>query len=170
MVSLALVTATLDRSFWLGAMVGTVIALVVLGVPTAVVPNPFFVRMTPTQPLDVAFWLISSPLIGLTLATYVAKPAQWAVDRHSGAGGAPTSIAGIGAFLAIGCPICNKIVVGLLGVSGALTVFAPLQPAIGVASVALLAVSLAYRLRQRTRDCPRCTSVTGAIGLPADVG
>lgn len=168
MVSRAIVSATLDRRFWLAAIVGAIIALVVLGVPTAVLPNPFFVRMTPTQPLDVAFWLISSPLIGLTLATYVAKPPQWAADSHAGPGSAPTSIAGIGAFLAIGCPICNKIVVGLLGVSGALTVFAPLQPAIGLASVVLLAVTLAYRLRQRTRECPRCASAMATVGLPAD--
>jgi len=36
------------------------------------------------------------------------------------------------ATFAIGCPICNKLVVALLGVSGALTCWAPLQPLIGV--------------------------------------
>lgn len=147
---------TLDRRFWLAAVAGTIVALIVLGVPSAVVPNPFFIRMTPTQPLDVAFWLSSSPLIGMTFATFVAKRADAAVDRHSGAGTAPTSLAGIGAYLAIGCPICNKIVVGLLGVSGALTVFAPIQPLIGASSVVLLAGTLAYRLRERARGCARC--------------
>ena len=64
---------------------------------------------------------------------------------------APTRVglASVGAFLAIGCPICNKVVVALLGVSGALSVFAPIQPIIGAASIALLAGSLAWRLRDR---------------------
>lgn len=148
--------ATLDRRFWLAAAAGTVVGLVVLGVPTAVVPNPFFVRMTPTGPWDVGIWLTSAPLIGLTLATFVAKPQRVTVDPHGARGGAPTSIAGIGAFLAIGCPICNKVVVGLLGISGATTIFGPLQPVIGLTSVALLGVTLIYRLRQRAFGCPMC--------------
>ena len=32
------------------------------------------------------------------------------------------------AFLAVGCPLCNKVVVLLLGASGALTYFEPIQP------------------------------------------
>jgi hypothetical protein len=59
------------------------------------------------------------------------------------------AIAGFGAFLAIGCPVCNKIALILLGTSGALTVFAPVQPLIGAASLALLAGTLAWRLRSR---------------------
>jgi hypothetical protein len=44
-------------------------------------------------------------------------------------------IASVGAFLAIGCPVCNRIALVLLGTSGALTVFAPLQPFLGAASL-----------------------------------
>lgn len=155
--------ATIDRRFWLVAVLGTLLAVVALGVPTAVIPNPFFTRMTPTGILDVIFLAATSPLMGLTLATFVAKPQQVVEDPHDATGGTRTSLAGIGAFLAIGCPICNKIVVGLLGISGTLTVFAPIQPVIGVASVTLLAGTLAYRLRQRTRGCTRCQA-TGKIG------
>jgi hypothetical protein len=61
------------------------------------------------------------------------------------------TIAGFGAFLAIGCPVCNKIALVLLGTSGALTIFAPIQPLIGAASLALLAGTLAWRLRSRAR-------------------
>lgn len=116
LISRDTILATLDRRFWLVAVIGTIGALFVLGVPTAVLPNPFFVRMTATQPFDVAVWVASAPLIGLTIATFLAKPLHTTADPHSGAGGAPTSLGGIGIFLAIGCPICNKIVVGLLGV------------------------------------------------------
>jgi hypothetical protein len=68
------------------------------------------------------------------------------------------AVASVGAFLAIGCPVCNKIALVLLGTSGALTVFAPLQPFIGAASLVLLVGTLAWRLRLRVRG--------GACALP----
>jgi hypothetical protein len=61
------------------------------------------------------------------------------------------TVASFGAFLAIGCPVCNKIALILLGTSGALTIFAPLQPVIGAASLVLLAGTLAWRFRLRAR-------------------
>jgi hypothetical protein len=65
-------------------------------------------------------------------------------------------VASLGAFLAIGCPVCNKIALVLLGTSGAMTLFAPIQPIIGAASLMLLAATLAWRLRLRARGgaCP----------------
>jgi hypothetical protein len=50
-------------------------------------------------------------------------------------------------------PVCNKVVVGLLGAAGAMQWWAPLQPLLGVASVALLAWALRTRLRTE-RACP----------------
>jgi hypothetical protein len=150
------ISATLDTRFWLIALGVTGLSLLVLGVPTAVIPNPFFVRMTPTEPSNIAVLLVSAPLIGLVAATYLA-PVR---DLHPAVAAAPTRVglASVGAFLAIGCPICNKVVVALLGVSGALSVFAPLQPIIGAASIVLLAGSLAWRLRDRALGCARCAA------------
>lgn len=156
--------ATLHRRFWLAALGGTVLGVLVLGVPTAVIPNPFFIRMTPTEPFNVAVWLLSAPLIGLLLATYVA-PARGAAEPHAARGGGRATLGGVAAYLAIGCPVCNKIVVALLGLSGALTVFAPLQPLIGAGSVALLGATLAWRLRARTRACPSCVTASRAVAL-----
>jgi hypothetical protein len=51
------------------------------------------------------------------------------------------------ATFAVGCPVCNKLVVAVLGVSGALSYWAPIQPVVGVLSVALLATGFAMRLR-----------------------
>jgi len=155
-VSLRRLTSTLDRRFWLAAAVGTFAALLALGIPSAVIPNPMFIRMTPTEPFNIAVWLASAPLAGLVLATYVSKPATIASDPHADAGAGRATVGGLAAYLAIGCPICNKIVVAALGVSGALTVFAPLQPLFGAGSVALLAGTLAWRLRVRARGCARC--------------
>lgn len=154
------VLATLDRRFWIAASAGTLLAFLVLGVPTAVIPNPWFTRMTPTEPFNVAVMLVSAPLMGALLATYASKGALAHDDVHADAGGGRASLGGIAAYLAIGCPICNKIIVAVLGVSGALTVFAPLQPLIGLASVVLLTATLAWRLRMRARGCTRCVPAT----------
>jgi hypothetical protein len=51
------------------------------------------------------------------------------------------------AFLAVACPTCNLVVMTTLGMSGALSVFAPLQPLIGMAGIAVLGVTLARMLR-----------------------
>ncbi len=161
-------SATLDRRFWLAAVGGTILAAAVLGVPTAVIPNPFFIRMTPTEPFNVAVWLASAPLMGLLLATYLARPPRLLRDAHSESGADRATVGGVAAYLAIGCPICNKIIVAALGVSGALNVFAPIQPLIGAASVALLGATLVWRLRVRARGCARCattpTAQTSIIG------
>lgn len=139
--------------FWLAALVATLAALVLLGAPSGIVPNPLFIRTVPTRPEDIAVWLITAPLIGLTLATYVVRPHA---AGHSDRGGAQLGLGGLAAYFAIACPVCNKIVLFALGLSGALNVYAPLQPIIGVASVALLTGTLAWRLRQLARGCSRC--------------
>jgi len=152
----AALRSTLDGRFWLVATLATAGSLLLLGVPTAVIPNPFFIRMTPTETFNVVVWVASAPLIGLLIATYVRPPGH-AIGHDGGEPGAGrTTLAGVAAYLAIGCPICNKVVVAALGVSGALSYFAPLQPIIGAVSVALLGATLAWRLRDRARRCERC--------------
>ncbi len=138
------------------ALLATLGSLLVLGVPTAVIPNPFFIRMTPTETFNVLVWLASAPLIGLLVATYV-RPRRHAIGHQRDEPGAGrATLGGVAAYLAIGCPICNKVVVAALGVSGALSIFAPLQPLIGAASVALLGATLVWRFRARARRCGRC--------------
>lgn len=51
----------------------------------------------------------------------------------------------------MGCPVCNKLVLVLLGSSGALSYWAPLQPLIAVASVALLTEAALRRLSAQSR-------------------
>ncbi len=135
---------------------------------TAIIPNPVFGRQIPPEPFAYGVWLASAPLMGLLGATYSAplrRPAPAApVPLGPGAAsGAPDddrpgsmlgTVAGFGAFLAIGCPVCNKIALVALGTSGALSIWAPLQPVIGWASLLLLAGTLAWRLRRRRRGEP----------------
>lgn len=124
-----------------GAAAG-LLTLLGIGLPTAVIPNPVFTRMTPVRPADYA-------ILGLTVLLMSVLAALYAVP----AGACRTSTgrltsAGLLSFLAVGCPVCNKIVLLLLGASGALTYWAPLQPLLGGLSIALLAATLALRVRQ----------------------
>ena len=138
----------LPVQYWLLAVPSTIAAGVLTGIPTAIIPNPLFTRMVPAGPLNYAFWAVTSVLLGLVVATYFTKSGAPMIGEGKVAGG------GILSILAIGCPVCNKIVVLILGVSGALTYFAPLQPLIGLISVALLVYALRLRLRQMRGVCP----------------
>jgi hypothetical protein len=144
----------------------TVLSLAAFGLVAAIIPNPIFGRQIPPEPFAIWVWVLSAPLMGLLVATYtspvVAAPGATPLRMVDGppeadaSGSALGALAGLGTFVAIGCPVCNKVALLLLGASGALTVFAPLQPVIGAASLALLAMTLAWRLRLRARGAA-CT-------------
>lgn len=123
---------------WIVAAIAAVLVVLVLGIPTDMIPNPFFVRMIPVRPQDYFVWFVTALLMGLVGGTFT-------VGRVKGSAG-KTWAGGLLSFLATGCPVCNKLVVLLLGVSGALTYFAPLQLYIGIASIALLVWTLHLRL------------------------
>ena len=57
------------------------------------------------------------------------------------------------AYLAVGCPVCNKLVLLALGTTGAMQWFAPVQPFLAVVGVVLLAWALRVRLRGEVA-CP----------------
>ena len=61
--------------------------------------------------------------------------------------------AGVLSLLAVGCPVCNKLVVLAIGVTGAMTIWAPLQPLLGVVSLVLMGWALWRRLIGERR-CP----------------
>lgn len=136
---------------WLAAAVVSVLVALAVGVPTDVIPNPVFGR-----PVAVTWWsypvlAVASILAGLLVATYLTDPVDTVaeLDTPSRFGGA----GGLMSFFAVGCPVCNKLVVAALGTTGALEWFAPAQPLLALGSIALLAVAL--RARLRTSDaCP----------------
>jgi hypothetical protein len=154
------VLATIDRRFAAHAALWTVASLLAFGLVSAIIPNPVFGRQIPPESFAIAVWILSAPLMGLVGATYTSPPpwdgavelaAASPMPAVEGRGTTIGAVAAFGAFLAIGCPVCNKVALLLLGTSGALTVFAPLQPVIGAASLALLVATLAWRLRSRAR-------------------
>ena len=161
------IRSTLDRRYWALTALATLAAVLVLGIPAALVPNPVFGRMVAPEPFAYVVWIVSAPLIGAIVAPHLARPALPEADSHRAEeGSAGVTFGGLAAFLAIGCPVCNKIAVVALGVSGALDVFAPIQPVIGLGSVLLLAGTLAWRLRGRTRACTRCAGLSDAAAAP----
>lgn len=139
----------------------------IFGLVSAMIPNPVFGRSVAPEPFAYWVWLLSAPLMGLVLATYIlptgpastgrAQPLVMgdaaAIERRSTRLGGVASFA---AFLAIGCPVCNKVALVLLGASGAMSFWAPLQPIVGATSLVLLVVTAAWRLRLRANGgaCP----------------
>jgi hypothetical protein len=158
-----------DRRLLAWAALLAVVSGVAFGLVSAIIPNPVFARSVPPEPFAYWVWLLSAPLMGLVMATYVvpvgaAVPAPAgpqplvmvdpaAAERRTTRLGGAASFA---AFLAIGCPVCNKVALVLLGASGAMTIWAPLQPVVGAVSLVLLAVTAAWRMRLRASGgaCP----------------
>ncbi len=119
---------------------GGIATLLLIGIPTVLIPNRWFGRAIPPRPLDYAILALTVALVAALAATYALPLACPTRERSLTAGG-------LLSFFAVGCPVCNKLAVLALGWSGVLTYFAPIQPVLGVASIALLAATLVARLR-----------------------
>src|SRR5699024_3813475 len=65
--------------------------------------------------------------------------------------------AGILAWFAVGCPVCNKIALIALGYTGALTWFAPLQPYFAGIALVLSVIAVVWLLRGQV-SCPLPTA------------
>lgn len=139
---------------WRVAVLGGIATAILVALPTAVIPNPVFGRA-----IEVTWWsypivVLTGILGGLLMATYVKEP--WQTDPEStGEAGEEAKASKLGiagafvAYFAVGCPVCNKLVLIALGTSGAMTWFAPVQPFLAVASVILMAVALRIRLKNQ---------------------
>lgn len=139
--------APLGVRFLVLALAGTIVNALVLGIPTAVIPNPVFHRVIAAGASNYFFWASTSIVTGALLATYALPRVVRDRAAEAGLGG------GLLGFLAIGCPVCNKAVVALVGVSGAVTIFQPIQPFLGALGLILAGVALAVRLRGIRRAC-----------------
>src|SRR5574341_917588 len=129
--------STYTPKAWAITTLAAAMSLVIICLPTAIYENPFFVRMTPVRDQDYVIWILSSALIGLIVGSYFVGSSM--------NGDGKTFSGGLLSVLAVGCPTCNKRVVLLLGTTGALTFFAPLQLYIGVASLLILGWTVLLR-------------------------
>lgn len=116
-----------------GMPMGALSALVV-GIPTDVIPNAMFSRMTPVRWWDYVVLALTAVMTALWFATPARRT------------GARVPAATVLSLLAVGCPVCNKAVVALLGVSGALSLWAPIQPLVAALSLVLAGTALWTRV------------------------
>lgn len=150
---------------WAVAGISGLIIAVLVALPTAVIPNPVFGRA-----IDVTWWsypvvVLTGILGGLLVVTYVREPSvehtgtrvpegsdrtlpdavgdEMAKDPAGRLGAAGALVS----FFAVGCPVCNKLVLLALGASGAVTWFGPIQPVLAVVSLVMMTVALRLRLR-----------------------
>jgi len=128
---------------WLVALGAGTAAALLVGLPTDVIPNPVFGRS-----IGVTWWsyptlALTGILSGLLVATYVNAAPDESISRKGGAGG-------LLSFFAVGCPVCNKVVLLALGTVGARRWFEPVQPLLAVVSLVLLAWALRSRLLSAT--------------------
>jgi hypothetical protein len=130
---------TFNSRQWTAVVFGAVVTFLVLGLPTDIVPNPVFGRAIEPTWWSLPVLIATSVLSGLLLATYVNTSA---FDRSARVGG----VGGLMAYLAIGCPVCNKVVLVALGTTGAMNWFAPVQPYLGIAALGVIAYALRKRL------------------------
>lgn len=145
--------ATWQMRRWLFASAMAVLTIVLVAVVTVLIPNPIFTREIPPTAWAWPVLIVTGILTGLLAATYVARKDVNQQDRA----GALGTTGAIVSFFAVGCPVCNKLVLLAIGYTGALQFFEPLQPYLAGGSIILLALALYFRI-QKERSCPLPTS------------
>jgi len=127
-------------------MIGVLLSIVLFflfGIPTALISNPWFIRMLDKNIYDYFFLISSSILLGAYFSIYYYKKnlnKKCIGYCYSG---------GIGSFFAFGCPICNKLLVFLFGATALLNYFEPYRKFLGFLSIGVIILSLWYLIKNR---------------------
>ena len=146
-----------SRRWWAALAFGVGIALII-SLPTAVIPNPIFGRA-----IEVTWWsyptvILSGILGGLLTASYVREPASAQSEDVSEPDTTDElkdpalrwgTIGGFVSFFAVGCPVCNKLILITLGTTGAVNWFAPIQPFLALGSIFFMVWALDMRLKNQ---------------------
>lgn len=118
-----------------------VIAAVLIAVPTDLIDTRFFGGAVEPTAIDYVILAVTAALIGLILAIRAPRSSVTELQDRT------TIVGGAISFLAVGCPVCNQFVLAAVGTSGALSWWAPVQPVVGLAAIALLVWTLRKRLQ-----------------------
>ena len=114
-----------------------------MGVVGETLPGASLGRAVPIAWWNYLTLAISPMLIGLCAATFVASEPR----RSRLAGATGTGISGVVGTVAMACPVCNPLAIPIFGTAGALSFLEPERGLIALLSIALLATTLALRLR-----------------------
>ena len=145
----------LPRATWPRAVLFGAIAAVLIAVPSDLIDTPIFGRPVEVRWIDYVILAITSALIGLIFAIRPKPVESSELAETAERQGTRTIWGGFVSFLAVGCPVCNQAVVALVGVGGALSWWAPVQPFVGLLAVGLLLYTLRKRLNTyKLSACP----------------
>jgi len=145
----------LPRATWPRAVLFGAIATVLIAVPSDMIDTPIFGRPVEVRWIDYVILAVTSALIGLIFAIRPEAVESSGLAEAAERQGTRTIWGGFVSFLAVGCPVCNQAVVALVGVGGALSWWAPVQPFVGLLAVALLLYTLRKRLNTyKLTACP----------------
>ena len=122
-----------------GALAGLV-AFGFAGTVVALWSNPLFVRMTPSGSAELVLLTLGAGMIGLFTAIH--RPA--CSIRRTGFGG-------VLGFLGIACPVCNKLLVLLLGAPFLMSYYEPVRLYVAAAGVLLLTTAVVREIVQVRR-------------------
>ncbi len=132
-------------------IISSILLFFILGIPTAVIPNKFFTRMTPVYFFDYFFLILNSLLLGayIGLHFYEKHEKSKKTDFLAVSGGV------LNVFV-VGCPVCNVLIASLIGTSAALNYFAPLQPILGAISTIIILIAIYFKFKS-LKECKYCT-------------
>jgi hypothetical protein len=132
---------------WSVVAVATVAYVLVVAVPTDLVDTPVFGREVAPTWWSWPALVVSSVLAALLTASYVSPLAGGTGDEGTDRAARSAWVGSVLTFFAVGCPVCNKLVLLALGSAGAMAWFEPAQPLLQLAALVLLAWALRVRLR-----------------------
>jgi hypothetical protein len=127
---------------WLFALFTGISTYVIIAIPTAIIKNPIFGRDVAVTSWSIPVLILTSILSGLLFATYMKNENFIQEERSAKLG----SAGALFSFLAVGCPVCNKIALIALGTTGAMQYFAPVQPYLALFGILFLLYALQKRL------------------------
>lgn len=128
--------------FTLYVLAFSLLAILILGIPTAVIRNHFYFRMTPAFWFDYVFLVVNGVLIGLYFAiTYTStQPEACKIEKKS-------IFASLLALFGIACPICNQILLLIFSTTLLLSFLEPIRPYISLTSSILLLWLIARKVK-----------------------
>lgn len=141
------------RYFVIGG-VAFLIFLIVLGIPTAIISNKFYIRMIAATYLDWIFLTIISIMLGIYVGLYFYGKS---IKQNDSKEDAVAGGSAITSFFALSCPICIGFLVAIFGTAALLTYFEPFRPLLGFIAIGMLSIALYLKIDSVKKGCESCS-------------